>query len=124
VSASAAERILVIVSAETQVEDPTEHPTKLDSHANNCIARKSALIVRLSDKKVNVTGFDPLKCEVANLDLVSAALACNCPATAEGIMLMVHQAIHVPTMENDLLCPMQMRMNHTKVQDCPKFVEE
>jgi hypothetical protein len=83
------------------------------------------LIVCLSDKKVNVAGFDPSQCEVADLDLVSAALACNWLTTAgEAIMLMVHQVVHIPTMEIDLLCPMQMRMNDVKAHECPKFMEE
>jgi hypothetical protein len=37
---------------------------------------------------------------------------------------MMHQAVSVPTMENALLCPMQMRMNNVKMQECPKFMEE
>jgi hypothetical protein len=27
-------------------------------------------------------------------------------------------------MENDLLCPMQMRMNNVNMQECSKFLEE
>jgi hypothetical protein len=79
------------------------------------------LIVCLSDKKVNVAGFDPSQCEVADLDLVSAALTCNCLTTAgEAIMLMVHQVVHIPMMKIDLLCPMQMRMNDIEAHVCPK----
>jgi hypothetical protein len=37
---------------------------------------------------------------------------------------MIHQAVHVPAMSNDLLCPMQMRANEIRVQECPKFLEE
>jgi hypothetical protein len=75
------------------------------------------------DKKVNVTGFDPTLGKTLNLDLVSAALAYDCPTTGAATILMIHQAVHVPTMENDLLCPMQMRMNDVEVHECPKFME-
>jgi hypothetical protein len=44
--------------------------------------------------------------------------------TGEVVMLMMNQAVHVPTMENDLLCPMQMRMNDVDIKECPKFLEE
>jgi hypothetical protein len=37
---------------------------------------------------------------------------------------MTHQAVHVPTMDNNLLCPMQMRVNDVELQECPKFMEE
>jgi hypothetical protein len=93
--------------AETH-SDATEHPTDLDSHADTCVVGKNALIVHLLNKKVNVTGFDPSLGKVKDLDLVSAALAYDCPATGETVILIIHQAVHVPTMKNDLLCPMQM----------------
>jgi hypothetical protein len=55
---------------------------------------------------------------------VSAARAYDCPRTGQVIILMVHQAIHIPTMENNLLCPMQIRMNDAKVSDIPKFLAD
>ena len=109
--------------AETHT-DASEHPTDLDSHADTCVVGKNALIIHILNKKVNVTGFDPSLGKVKDLDLVSAALAYDCPETGETVILMIHQAVHVPTMINDLLCPMQMRTNDIGVQECPKFLEE
>jgi hypothetical protein len=106
-----------------QMDDPTEHTTDLDSHADTCVVGKNAMIVHLLDKKVNVTGFDPAQGKVKDLDLVSAALAYDCPETGEVTILQVNQAVHVPTMDNDLLCPMQMRMNDVELHECPKFME-
>ena len=123
VSAFATERIAATTRAKESLEDPTEHPTDLDSHADTCVVGRNALIVHLLDKKVNVTGFDPTQGKVEDLNLVSAALACDCPATGEPIILMMHQAVHVPTMTNDLLCPMQMRVNDVELYKCPKFME-
>jgi hypothetical protein len=112
-----------MVLAETHT-DVTEHPTDLDSHADTCVVGKNAFIVHLLDKKVNVTGFDPSLGKVTGLNLVSAALAYDCPETGDTVILMIHQAVHVPTMINDLLCPMQMRVNNVSIQECPKFLEE
>jgi hypothetical protein len=78
--------------AKPQSEDPAEHPTDLDSHANTCVVGKHALIDHVLDKEVNVTGFDPSQGKVKDLSLVSAALACDCPKTGEVSVLMVHQA--------------------------------
>ena len=56
------------------------------------------------------------------LQIVSAALAYDDPNNGETVILRVHQAVHVPTMANNLLCPMQMRLNDVEVNDCPKFL--
>ena len=71
-----------------------------------------------------MTGFDPAQGKVKNLDLVSATLVSDCPRTSEVSILMINQAIHVPTMENDLLCLMQMRLNDIDLHESPKFMEQ
>ena len=37
---------------------------------------------------------------------------------------LIHQAIHVPTMDCKLICPMQVRMNDVKLDGKPKFLTE
>ena len=59
-----------------------------------------------------------------NVHIVTAALAYDDPTSGKVIILNVHQAVHIPSMENDLLCPMQMRLANVVVNDCPKFVHE
>ena len=39
-------------------------------------------------------------------------------------MLIVHQAISVTMMSNNLLCPMQIRMNDVELNDTPKFLTD
>jgi hypothetical protein len=89
-----------------------------------CIVGKHALITLILDKHVNVSGFDPMQGKVKDLYLVSTALTYNCPESGEVIILDIHQGVHVPTMENNLLCPMLMQMNDVKVHECLKFLEE
>jgi hypothetical protein len=69
-----------------------------------------------------VTGYDPKLGSMKGMAIVSAALAYVDPTSGEVIILRVHQAVHIPTMPNNLLCPMQMRLNDVLVDDCPKFV--
>ena len=40
------------------------------------------------------------------------------------MIIVVHQAIHVPTMDCNLICPMQIRINDVKLDDKPKFLIE
>ena len=74
---------------------------------------------------VNVVGYDK-SCGTQHRDLptVSGALAYNDPNSGAAIMLIVHQAISVTTMSNNLLCPMQIRMNDVELNDTPKFLTE
>ena len=55
---------------------------------------------------------------------VSGALAYDNPMSGTTVIIVVHQAIHVPTMDCDLSCPMQVRMNDVKLDDKPKFPKE
>ncbi len=95
----ATERNTGVTHAKAQMMDTTEHPINLDSHADTCIVGKNVLIDHVLDKKVNVTDFDPAQGKVRDLNLVTAALAYDCPRTGEVSVLMVHQAVHVPTRE-------------------------
>ena len=58
------------------------------------------------------------------MPIVLAALAYDDPIGGETVILRIHQAVHIPTMTNNLLCPMQMRLNDVVVNDCPKFVHD
>ena len=85
--------------------------TELDSHADTIVVGKNSLIFQDFDQTVNVTGYDETLGTVKNCKTVLAALAYDDPSTREIVILIVHQAIYIPTMENNLLCPMQMQLN-------------
>ena len=40
------------------------------------------------------------------------------------LVLVIHQAVHVPTINNNFLCPMKVQMNDIKLNDTPKFLIE
>ena len=46
------------------------------------------------------------------------------PTSGKTVIIVIHQAIHVPMMECDLICPMQVRMNDVKLDDEPKFLTD
>ena len=98
--------------------------TELDSHADACVVGKHALIIQDFDRPVDVTGYDPTMGTKRGLRTVSAALAYDDPRDGATVILIVHQAIHVPTMCNNLLTPMQLRVNDVKVRDTPRFLTD
>ena len=55
---------------------------------------------------------------------ISAALAYDCPDTGEVLILIVNQAIYIPSLTHNLLCPMQLWMNDVQVSDQPKFLTD
>ena len=98
--------------------------TELDSHADTCVVGKHCLVTHEYDRFVSVTGYDPSQGKVKDLKIVSAALAYDCPNTGQVLIIKINQAIYMKNLVNNLLCPMQIRMNDIKVFDCPKFLIE
>eukprot|EP00978_Attheya_sp_CCMP212_P027944 scaffold94968_cov61-Attheya_sp.AAC.4 len=95
--------------------------TKTDSHANTSVVSKECLGFHDFERPVNVSGFDSSLGTVNDRSVVSAALAYDDPTTGEVIIVVIHQAIYIPTMDHNILCPI-LRMNEVMIDDCPKFV--
>ena len=79
------------------------------------------MIVSRSGKVVDVCGYDP-SATSRKLQAVTAALANDRPTTGETVILILHQAIHVPNMDHHLLSTMQSRTNDIIINDSPKFL--
>ena len=78
------------------------------------------------ERSVNIVGNDKGKGTLSsnNMKTVSGSLAYDNPTSGTTVIIVVHQAIDVPTMDCDLTCPMQVRMNDVKLDDQPKFLTE
>ena len=100
--------------------DDQESMTDLDSQADTCVVSKNALIILDSETPVRVTGYDKLKAK--SYRTVSAALAYDDPKMGEVHILEVHQAIEIPHLHHNLLCPMQLRVDDIEVDERPKFL--
>jgi hypothetical protein len=101
-----------------------ENTTDLDLPADQCVVGSNLLIVQDYDKPVSVWGFDPSGPTNSSLQTVSAALAYDCPSTGQTNVLVVHQAIYLPTMQHNLLATMQLRWNDVIMNDVPKFLTD
>ena len=77
------------------------------------------------ERSVNIVGYDKSKGALeTNKKTVSGALAHGNPTSGTTVIIVVHQAIHVPTMDCNWIGPMQVRMNGVKLDDKPKFLTE
>ena len=99
-----------------------EHASELDNHANTCVVEWHVFITERHDRVVNVSGCDPSKESVKNLEIVNASITVDDVDTVKSHVMIINQAVHVPTMEHNLLCPMQMRMHSSIINCTPKFL--
>ena len=94
---------------------PGAAATELDSHANTCVVGNNALITHSYGRIVTVNGYDPSLGQVTNLDIVSAQVAYELPNSSNVVLLNINKYVHMPTMENNLLCPIQPQMNGCRI---------
>ena len=93
-------------------------------HVDQCVAGLNVLVVNDFNRPVAVQGFNPNGPKIDNLCTVSAAMAYNLPDTGETVILLVHQAMHIPHLPHNLISPMQLRLNDILVNNKPKFLTE
>jgi len=97
--------------------------SELDSHADTCVSGKDSLVIHDFDRPVNITGYDPNQPVAKALRTVNAALTYDDPVNGEVIILVVHQAVHIPHLSHNLLSPFQMRLNDVTVNN-PRFLTD
>ena len=94
---------------------------ELNSHADTCVLVKNAYIFLDYDRAVDIIGYVRSKGTSAKkMKTISSALVYDDHTTGKMTIIVVHQAIHVPTMESNLLIPVQVWMNDVKVDETPK----
>ena len=103
---------------------PDDLTTHLDSHADTCVVGKNALVFQDFDRPVDVCGYDPKGPVTKSLRTVSAALAYTNHSHGETVILVIHQAIYIPSLSHNLLCPNQLRLNDVAVDERPKCLTE
>ena len=69
-----------------------------------------------------MSGYDLTQVSDNKLEIVNAAITVDDVDTGESHVVLINQAVHVPTMEHNLLCPMRMRMHGAIVNDTPNFL--
>ena len=96
---------------------------ELDSHADtSVVGRDTALLIHDYETPVWVQGYNEDVGERSNCHIISAVVAYNHPVSGDTYMIVIHQAILIPDMPNNLLCPMQLRDHGLAVNDEPKYM--
>ena len=82
--------------------------TELDSHANVPVAGRHSTIICKSGLQASVSGYSPdLPSQM--IDIVDVAWAFDDPFTHKTYILVARNALHIPSMDHNLIAPMIMR---------------
>ena len=122
--------ILSAVSEETRVNEMTrdieikeESHTELDSLANMPVVGKHAYIIAKTGKMVDVSPFTP-DYKPLTVPLVDAMIKCDNPYNGKSCILVLCNALHVLSMDNNLIPPFMLREMGVAVNDVPKIHKE
>ena len=80
-------------------DDNMNATTDLDSHANMVVVGKQATIIQHSGRTVEVNAFADVCKKVENVPIVDAAVAYDCPYTMKTYILIMRNALYIPTNE-------------------------
>ena len=107
--------------AEMGDNDDQQTSTQLDSHANMVVVGSHASVFGHSGKSVDVQPFSSDCSKLESVPIVDAAMAYNCPYSMKTYILAVKNALHVPSMEHNLIPPFILREAGLEVNDVPKI---
>ena len=100
-----------------------EFRTELDSHANMPVVGKHAYIISETGKKVDVSPFTP-DYKPLTVPLVDAMVKYDNPYDGKTYILVLRNALHVPSMDHNLIPPFMLREIGVTVNDVPKIHKE
>jgi hypothetical protein len=110
---------------EQSTSDPTteESRTELDSHANMPVVGSNAYILAETGQTADVNAFTP-DFPTMQVPVVDAAVQYDCPYTGCTYILVIRNALSVPSLKHNLIPPFMMREAGVQVADTPKIQEE
>ena len=106
------------VSEENDMEESSR--TELDSHANMPVVGRNAYIISDTGRVADVNPFTP-DYDSMTIPIVDAAVLYQCPYFGLVYILVIRNAQHVPSMQNNLLPPFVLREAGIRVNDKPKI---
>ena len=112
--------IATIMDVDVTEEDQKESRTELDSHANMPVVGRHAFIIAKTGRIADVNAFTPDYSSM-QVPIVDAARQYECPYDSKSYILIIRNALHVPSMNNNLIPPFVMREAGVTVNDTPKI---
>jgi hypothetical protein len=95
--------------------------TELDSHANMAVAGKGCTIIAKSGHYVNVSPFSADLSEMEKVEIVDVAIAYDNPISLVTYLLVMRNALLIPSMSHNLLPPFLIREASLFLDETPKF---
>jgi hypothetical protein len=93
---------------------------ELDSHANMPVVGRNAYVISDTGKVADVSPFTP-DYKSMQIKVVDAAVQYECPYTGTSYILVLRNALHVPSMRHNLLPPFILRQAGLNVKEVPKI---
>jgi hypothetical protein len=94
--------------------------TEFDSHANMPVVGRHAYIISDTGKIADVSPFTP-DYKSMEIPIVDAAVQYEDPYDGKEYILVIRNALYVPSMKNNLLPPFILRQAGIEVNDVPKI---
>ena len=106
---------LLVLSA---TKKPVSH-TNLDSHTNMPVVGMHSTIISDTGRIADISPYTP-DYKSMQVNIMDAAVKYKCPYTGQEYALIIRNALHVPSMVNNLIPPFMLREVGIKVKDTPK----
>ena len=103
-----------------EIEHDESSRTELDSHANMPVVGRHAYIISNSGKTADVKPFSP-DYRTMTIPIVDAAVQYDCPYGNKSCILVIRNALYVPSMKNNLIPPFAVREAGVQVHEIPKI---
>ena len=98
-----------------------ESRMEVESHANMPVVDKHAYILSEIGRTGDFEAYNH-QYEAMVIRIVDAAVQYNCTYTGSNYILVIHNALYVPSMDKHLVPPFIMRDAGIAVSDTPKFI--
>ena len=115
---------VIIQSFETEISSlkiDDIYKTELDSHANMAVVGKHCTIVHDTGKTVSVRAFSPDCKTLEEVPIIHAMIKWQSPFEEEHFLLFIKNALHVPSMNNNLIPPFLIGEGGVVVNDVAKI---
>ena len=101
--------------------DKQRSRTELDSHASMCVLGKNCCILQRSGRHAQVSPFSPDLDDLQRVPIVDACIAYDDPYSGKAFLLVVYNALHLPSMDHNLIPPFILREAGIEINEVPKI---
>jgi hypothetical protein len=112
--------LAVMIGGASMGSDASLGATELDSHANMAVAGSNCTIIATSGCYANVTPFSSNLPMMEGVEIGDAAIAYDNPISHVTYLLVMQNALLIPTMNHNLILPFLIREADLYVDKTPK----